>query len=649
MSKKIILQKNGLLLLLLLTANILFAQQLRVSYFEMEENDLRASVTHVKMDNNNKKCNIIVLKTALPYEDFFFENIVTSERVDGEIWIYVPVNARWISIKNKYYLKVDYTYPQPLLEGKVYEMTLVPEVIAEDGRKTIIDVPMQYFVLNCDVEGATVQIDNNPPVPILDGRFETRLSFGPHKYTVEADLYHPKSGKVDLNSGQKPPPVTITLAPKFGRLTIKSIPEDDGIVFLDGVKLGNTPYTIEKMGSGKHNVKVMKDLYLPSFEDITIYDGMDTTLTIELPPNFADVTLKADGDIYIDDRKVGTNDWKGRLQTGLHKIEVLKKSYQPVVTPIDVKAGEAINKELDKPKPIFGYLDINANVEASVYIDGQLQNEKTPCVLYDVLIGERSIELVADGYEPYRGSINIEEKKTQQMKGVLKIQSKTGSIYITSNTMATVSIDGVKKGTTPLTLTDQIPGEKEVELSATGYKTTKQTITVSTGKNDINIPLIAKKITPVTTFISYNFSTTAYYGFWLGFCKRAGAYGQFRTGTLFPNKVTMNYNPSSYNYVNYDDKAYVRMSATAGFMLKFASFLYGYVGAGYGHYAVAYKLEGNANYTYYSPYLTRGIEAEGGIMLKLSVISASVGYSTIFQDFKTTGFGELGFRLGVAF
>ncbi|MDR0604459.1 MAG: PEGA domain-containing protein [Bacteroidales bacterium] len=401
---------------------------LSVESFTEDETDQDARISSKRKDQNDKVCAIVKIETPLLLQDFTFDAGMTavghSEQKTGEIWLWLSPGALRLTINHKYLGTIrNYAFGEALKEATVYIMKLKSGSV-----KTVVEpnVALQYIEIHCAIEGATVKIDNAEPEPFTDGEFQKLLSYGKHKYTVEAPMYHPESGIAEINA-QKSAPVSVALKPKFGKLVINTQPEQGADVFIDDEKRGKSPLTIEKLGSGQHKIHAVKLQFLPAEKKITVADGASELLTLNLSPNFAVITLTTPdgGDIYINDKKEGSTRWSGRLTQGQYKVEVVKPSHRNSVKAIEVTAGIDKTISLEAPVPIYGSLNVTSgNINAAIFIDGKKEQETTPVLINKVIIGKHEIELQADGYMPYRETVDIPEGKIFELKATLQEKDK---------------------------------------------------------------------------------------------------------------------------------------------------------------------------------------------------------------------------------
>jgi hypothetical protein len=403
--------RNSILsFILILAGTVAVAQNIAVENFSEEPLDQDARIAYPRKDKNNKQCAIIKMETPLSLDDFSFDAGMTgiehTEQRTGEIWIYLSPGAQRLTITHKYLSTIrNYEFGTPLKEATVYILKLKSGTVEKVVRD---EVNLQYLVVHCPIEGATITIDREAPETFIRGEFRKRLSYGKHSYMIEAPLYHPETGMIEITAAKAE--LNPQLRPAFGKTVLHTVPEEGADIFINGEKRGQTPLSLN-LSSGTHTIRAMKEWFSPVTETITVADGDNRPVNITMPANFAQITLNAKGDIYIEDQYKGAGQWSGRLLSGTYKAEVRKASHRSVIASVEVKPGydRAIN--LPEPIPLYGSLDINANVTgADIYLDGEFI-DRSPAVVRQTLIGKHTLDLQAEGYKPYRQTLEVEEGK----------------------------------------------------------------------------------------------------------------------------------------------------------------------------------------------------------------------------------------------
>jgi len=640
------------------------AQNIAVESFAKDETDLVNARIANRKDQNGKVCALVKIETSLQSKDMSFDfgttgKPIRTEQKVGEIWLFTPVGARFININHNVLGVIRaYQFGYSLEEATVYVMKLRSGTV----KPVVEDYTPQFFVVTCSIEGATIKIDNDAPIPFDKGRFERTLSLGKHDYMVEAPLYYPLVGKAEIVANQS---TTINadelLDPKFAQFTVTSQPETGADVFIDEVRHGQTPLTVEKLSSGVHSIRVVKNMYLPAEQQITIKDREPFNLPLTLIPNFAEITLVVPngGDIFVNNNQVGTGRWSGRLASGGYKVEVKKASHRSTVEAIEVEARKAQTFTLRDPAPITGILRIESgNVTAEVYIDGVKQPGVSPVILNNILTGQRMIEFRARGYKPKTEYVTVEEGKTVSLKPALAEEDKFATLYITANTIAEVWVDGVHQGRTTPTEVRNVPlGRKAIKFAAYGYKDYTTSVAVDRAQRyEVYGTLKAKPIIEPLWFMEYRYSRTAPFGLSIGYCERWGGYltAKWDGGVSFVEEMEPAAPGYSYDYGYYEgmdfdsnNRKYVRVAITGGAMVRLASWLYLSGGLGYGTYGAAYHITSSEN-DYYCPDLQKGLEVEAGVTVPIKAFNLSVGYCTIISG-NSQRFADIQIGVGINF
>ena len=279
-------------------------------------------------------------------------------------------------------------------------------------------------------------------------------------HTLKA-VYGTVSGQqsIEVNSGSilfrqdvdtaanKPQYVVFTVEPKSSAVTI------DGQLYVaeDGV-------VVALLQSGQHTYKAEARGYHSQSGTITVA-GAKIERTITLKGDFATVTLTADSgaDIYVNDKKVGTTTWSGKLNSDLYIFEARKSGYRTQSLTRQITSDPASQRyTLPALAPIYGSADITSSpAMADITLDGKAVG-RTPLLLDNLLVGQHKITVSKSGYQPYSATITVAEGKTATVNAALtKIATQTPNVTpqsVSNNkTSAPYKVgdyynDGVKEG-----------------------------------------------------------------------------------------------------------------------------------------------------------------------------------------------------------
>ena len=430
-------------LLIVGSFNSLFAD-ISVKSFRKLESDLDARVHHPLNDQNGDVCAII--KVVTTQSGFLFDGgtmgIVKTVPKNAEIWVYVPWGIKRLTISHPQLgLLRDYMIPMPVEKATVYELVLTTGTVTTIVEETI---ESQWLVLTPDPADALVYINDEF---VKAGEYQAKLKPETYTYRVELPLYHTEAGRLEMGAEKKT--MNVKLKPAFGYISVNSQPESGAQVFVNGKLLtARTPLTTEPIASGEHTVQVVKEMYQPAVQKVTVADGQTTPVTVRLMPNFAEliVNAPAGASIVVNNEQKGVGNWNGRLSSGIYSVEARLAKHKVAKQDVELTTGEKRTIEL-KPTPIYGSLDVISSPSgANIRIDGK-DYGTTPNTLNRLLIGEYTVELSRQGYSTVRKSITVNEVTSTTINEILQ-NGKAVTIRSTPSG-ANLFVDGVAMGKTP--------------------------------------------------------------------------------------------------------------------------------------------------------------------------------------------------------
>jgi len=247
-------------------------------------------------------------------------------------------------------------------------------------------------------------------------------------------------------------------------------------ISVDGQPQGAVPATV-KLRAGRHLVEIAKPGFEPFTEWVTIEEGRTLAL---LPTLHAVVVAKArividadvpQAEVFFDGTRRGTtpiaiND----LPLGVHDVEVRKAGAQTWKRSLMLPAGTTlVRAELaaSLPKnPDHAILHITSKPStAEVSIDGTVAG-LTP-LAPQLAPGDHWIQVRSPGYVTFEQKLALSAGESKTITATLV---RAGRIKVTSVPAgATVFVDGVRRGTSPLEL--ELPaGAHTVIVERAGYQ-----------------------------------------------------------------------------------------------------------------------------------------------------------------------------------
>ena len=487
--------KRLLLILLTFMSLNVFAQiQVKEGSFKKIEGYLFLD-KHDHTDMNDAPMAVIKISTeyisAEQRRKFTFEggNLITY--VDGpyfepsEMLLYISAQAATsLVIKHDDYGKTEFVFPYDLCDFCGYEMVIqyVPMAPAEPAKAK----QKYHLIVTAEQDNALIYIDDKEPeIKEASQLFEEGST---HTWRIECNMYHTESGTVTINEKTI---INKDLRPNFGYINVTTSPESGAKVFVDGEYLGLSPIKTDKLKSGSHTVRVMKDMYKMKEQSFVVNDGQTTNATLNMAANFVNVTINTDidSDIYVDEEYKAKGKWTGRLSDGSHIFEARKTNHKSSSMNVELVLGENKTFALEYPAPINGSCEINTSpMGAEIYIDGKHYGQ-TPNYINEILIGTHELKLEKQGCSPITRTITIRENETLSINE--KLQTGKEISISTDQYGDKIYVDGSYLGTSPLT-SNLSYGSHAIKAIRDGKEVSK-TITVSQYGGDNSVKLTFKQ------------------------------------------------------------------------------------------------------------------------------------------------------------
>lgn len=341
----------------------------------------------------------------------------------------------------------------------------------------------QFVVFNVTPADALVEF-NGEMLFVADGMAQKLARFGTYTYKVIAKDYHPAEGRITVDDVNQKKVVNVSLKPAFGWIDISGSSVDGAIVYIDDKMVGKAPLKSDKVASGVHNVKIVREMYRNYESSVTVTDGAVAELRPVLAADFETVTLTTDADseIWINEQQRGTGSWTGDLGTGSYIVECRKPNHRTTSETITVSPGMSVTKiSLKSPQPIYGVLSImSAPGNAEVWLDGE-NIGLTPIYLPQILIGSHTLKLTKSGCADWTGNVNVAEGQIAEINATL--QSGAPVTFTSNVASAQLYLDGVLLGPANGTY-DVAFGAHTIVCKASGKKDLTKSITIS--QTDIN-------------------------------------------------------------------------------------------------------------------------------------------------------------------
>ena len=144
--------------------------------------------------------------------------------------------------------------------------------------------------------------------------------------------------------------------------------------------------------------------------------------------------------------------------------------------------------------PRYGKIRVTSDPShAKVYLDGEYRG-RTPMTISNVRVGEHQIKVTKEDYYDWSETVRVRPNLTNRVFARLEPIPKTGSIYVTSSpSRARVFLDGIERGTTPITITDIDTGWHQMVIIKEYYRAYLEDVHIEGGE-ELHIEVDLRRI-----------------------------------------------------------------------------------------------------------------------------------------------------------
>jgi formylglycine-generating enzyme required for sulfatase activity len=233
---------------------------------------------------------------------------------------------------------------------------------------------------------------------------------------------------------------------------------------------------------GRYIVEASHPGYQALSEEVDIVMDGTTSLSYTLTelPGLLNINVNPDVavQLYVDDIKtVLTEEGRAELDRGQHQLRIETERYLDHELQIDIQ-GYGNTQQLNITlQPAWAEVSISSlPAGADVQVDGESIGT-TPLVT-DILQGRHEIALSSDGYKTMTFMQSIEAGKDITLD-TIQLLPVDGQLSVSSVPVgASVTVDGIFQGTTPISLSLVANDEHALQLSKAGYNTVEQSVSL---------------------------------------------------------------------------------------------------------------------------------------------------------------------------
>jgi formylglycine-generating enzyme required for sulfatase activity len=302
-------------------------------------------------------------------------------------------------------------------------------------------------------------------------------------------------------------PVLVLALVAWFLLTARSVeivvePEPDRLEFRAGLsRLGISLGGRHLVRPGTYTLRAAKEGYrdLEQTVVVTRESSQSYTFSLRKLPGLlvVDVGGIRGARISIDGEEVARTPATAlELEPGEHDLQITSERHRPFATRVAVEGGGATQTLTAELVPRWAPVAFSTRPSgATIRANGE-DVGLTPATV-DLIEGTYSIELALAGHRTHRRRIEVVAGEPLTLPAVA-LEPADGRLVLHSDpTGATVTVDGVFRGTTPLDVPLEPGRPHEVELRKPGYETRTTSVTVRSGRTaeeEVTLPALLGEV-----------------------------------------------------------------------------------------------------------------------------------------------------------
>ncbi|MET0534785.1 MAG: PEGA domain-containing protein [Steroidobacter sp.] len=213
------------------------------------------------------------------------------------------------------------------------------------------------------------------------------------------------------------------------------------------------------------------------------------TLKLEKLPGRVRVDVPTQARVTVDGKELGDAPAEFSLVPGKHTIAIAAQRYQPFTGELDV-VGEGKSQTFT-PQLVPAWAEVTVTSEpagAKVLVDGE-DRGVTP-VTTQIMAGNHPVELQLEGFKPWTADVQVKANEPLAL-GPVRLGLPDGRLALRSEPSgASVSVGGVYRGQTPVSLELRPDMAHNVVLTLPGYEASTRQVSMGAGESrTLSVPL----------------------------------------------------------------------------------------------------------------------------------------------------------------
>lgn len=260
----------------------------------------------------------------------------------------------------------------------------------------------------------------------------------PLEFAIPTNIEESKVYKLTLTSGSKS--INLENSKLKNEFVVFETNPSNAEIYINDQLRGLSPLTIPLL-EGNYICRIEKTLHKTDEFDIIVKtdNTINITRTLEELDIYGKININCDdfADIYIDNQKIATGFYSGRIIQGVHIVEVRSENYKTFTREILIVANRDYNIDTYLEAKL-GTISVQSSpLGASIFIDGEYVGS-TPKFVRDIKVGQRKITLEKEGYASSSKVVNVIYDKTAEYDFVLvlgrqltiKTEPETADVYL---------------------------------------------------------------------------------------------------------------------------------------------------------------------------------------------------------------------------
>ena len=242
---------------------------------------------------------------------------------------------------------------------------------------------------------------------------------------------------------------------------------------------------------GDYSIEATREGYSPAQLQAKVTDETNQSFLLKLQklPGRVRVDVPTQARVTVDGKALGNAPGEFTIAPGKHTIAIAAARYQPFSGELDV-VGEG-KSQTYKPQLVPAWAEVTVSSEpagAKLLVDGE-ERGATPLTT-QILAGNHPIELQLEGFKSWTTDVQVKANEPMKL-GPVRLGLPDGKLALRSEPSgASVSVGGVYRGQTPVSLELRPDISHNVVLTLPGYEAATRQISLSAGESRaLSVPM----------------------------------------------------------------------------------------------------------------------------------------------------------------